>query len=167
VDGKENCVSWNQKIIIEMGVKMYEKAEWMEIPEEVGRILGTLGEMESMLEDSKSYLRGEDMIRKTFGNEYYRGRTVGTIPANVIPNGVPDKCRQVLIVAIGSSRFESVEKCILQAIEHIYANCMGITKYVIFWAAKWDVSAWIEHANSFKNVTVILKPFRANPTLLR
>ena len=142
---------------------MYEKERW-DVPPDIARILDSLGEMEDILsEEPNTCRKGEDIARRIFGeNGYFNGEDI-----NAIPCDVPGKCKRVLVVVIGSRTYEDVEKRILQAIEHINVKCPGITRYVIFWALKWDSKAWIKHANSFSNVTVILKSFGAYPTRLR
>jgi hypothetical protein len=142
---------------------MYEN-ERRHIPQDVAGILTSLSEMEgTFLEEPDTCRRGEDIVRRIF----HERRFCAGQPINVIPGGVPGKCEPILIVAVGSRTYEDVQKRILQAIEHIHVKCSGITKYVVFWAAKWDSTAWMEHAGSFKNITVILKLFRVNPTRLR
>ena len=142
---------------------MYEN-ERGDIPQYIAGILGSLSEMEGiLLEEPDTCRRGEDIVERIFRDRNYYGGQ----PINVIPGGVPGKCERVLIVAVGSRTYEDVERRILQAIEHIHVKCSGITSYVIFWAAKWDSTAWMEHAGSFRNITVILKSFRANPTRLK
>jgi hypothetical protein len=142
---------------------MYEN-ETRDIPQDVAGILASLSEMEStLLEEPDTCRRGEDIVEKIFDERRYYGGQ----PINVIPGGVPGKCEPILIVAVGSRTYEPIQERILQAIEHIHVKCSGITRYVIFWAVKWDSTAWMKRAGSFKNITVILKLFGVNPTRLR
>lgn len=133
----------------------------MDIPNDIANILGILSNTESIfLENPRTYQRGEDMIDSLRNS--YQGQRI-----NVIPDGMSGECQQVLLVAIGKRKDEDVEKRILQAIEHINVRCLGITKYVIFWAAKWESMAWMKHRDSFKNAIVILKLFGIDPVILR
>ena len=98
----------------------------------------------------------------------YEGRVISPYGeyVNVIPPlGHPGPCREILLVVIGTNN--DVEKRILEAIEHIYAKCAGITKYVVFYAARWNQVSWIQHKNSFgTNITVVLKMPLAPPIKL-
>jgi hypothetical protein len=142
---------------------MYEKERW-DIPQDVAGILTSLSEMEGTFsEEPRTCRSGEAIVRRIFND----GRFYGGQAINVIPSSVSGMCERILIVAIGSSPYEDVQKRILQAIEHIHVKCSGITKYVIFWAAQFNSTAWMKHAGSFKNTTVILKLFGVNPTRLR
>ena len=139
-----------------------------DIPGEIKNILNTLSKMERIvLEDPRTYQSGENIVNKIFHNGEYRKYQGQGQEINVIPGGVSDGCQLVLLVAIGERRSEDVEKRILQAIEHINVKCSGTTKYVIFWAAKWESTAWMKHRDSFRNGTVILKLFGIDPIVLR
>jgi len=50
----------------------------------------------------------------------------------------------------------------LEAYEHVSAKCPSVTRGIIFYAARWDASAWIRHEQSFRRfgVSAVLKlPF--------
>lgn len=84
---------------------------------------------------------------------------------NVYPEGIPtNQCHRTLLVAIGQN--DNVEKSVLAAIEHTAVKCRGKTNNVVFWAVSWSSLTWPAHKNSFKGITVVLKPFYADPTLL-
>jgi len=145
-----------------MGENMYNN-KWADIPEDTKLILERLDEFEKEIfsDDPESYKWGEDIVDAVLDNNYLGGH-----PINVIPGGESGVCHPTLLVAIGARAYEDIEKRILQAVEHIYVNCSGKTRFVLFWAAKWDLSTWKQHEHSFKGVTVILKPFGGSPSLL-
>jgi hypothetical protein len=89
----------------------------------------------------------------------YPGKIVGT-PINVIPPlGESGPCTEILLVFIGEA--DSFELRLLETIEHCGVLCHGKTKYVIFYALKWNDAIWKRHEQSFKmiNAAVVLKPF--------
>jgi len=88
---------------------------------------------------------------------------INNIELNVIPT--TDRlgpCKEILFVAIGTN--DSIEKSILEAIKHIYAKCPNETKYIIFYAVKWNHALWLKHCSYFKKVHVILKIPMGKPT---
>ena len=99
--------------------------------------------------------RGE---REKFGS--------GGRPINTIPIGYPGGCYRELLVAVGNK--DDVEKRVLEAIEHCTAKCRRITKYVLFYAFKWDSIIWEAHKSSFypDGIAVVKKGFRELPILL-
>lgn len=134
---------------------MYE----VELPGEVREILASLDAIErDVIREPTVLGRGETLVKETLSSVSHS--------VNVIPGGVPGPCHRILIVVIGSSGNEDVEKRILEAVEHVFAKCRE-TRFVIFWAAQWIGTAWMRHADSFRNVESILKQFGANPTKLR
>ncbi|NWF77691.1 MAG: hypothetical protein HXY36_03755 [Chloroflexi bacterium] len=141
---------------------VYER-ESIDVPPEVASILAQLNEMESVLiEEPRAYTSGEKIVKRIL-----RSRDELEHRINIIPGGVPGKCQPALLVAVGSSPSEDVEKRILQAYVHISNWCLATTTLAIFWVARWDAKAWIRYAGCFKNVVVILKLFGANPTRLK
>ena len=102
---------------------------------------------------------GKKIIERLFRDTKLRGiePSLSGSHINVIPPvGHPGPCCSILLVAIGS--WDSIEKRILEAVEHTYVKCARITKYVIFYAAKWDQEIWIRHEQSFRpGITVVLK----------
>ena len=90
----------------------------------------------------------------------------GGRPINTIPIGYPGGCCEELLVAVGNK--DDVEKRILEAIEHCAAKCSRITKYVLFYAFKWDSIIWESHKVSFSynGIIVVKKGFRESPVLL-
>jgi hypothetical protein len=133
--------------------------EWATgLPEDVTTILTQLRDMEeAMLEKPKSINKGDDIAarldRRGLGDHF-----------NIVPGTEMVKCHPILLVAVGSK--DKAEIRIFQAIEHIH-NCSGITTTILFWAGTWDTGAWMEHANSFKNVKVLLKLFYSEPIRLK
>ena len=98
---------------------------------------------------------------------YMANYTINSVPVNVIPRvGDPGPCTETLLVFIGSA--DIFELRLLEAIEHSGALCRNTTKYVIFYALKWDDVVWKRHEQSFKmiNVAVFLKPFGRPPARL-
>ena len=77
----------------------------------------------------------------------------GGYPINVIPPlGEPGPCRPIVLVSIGTR--DGLERRILEAIEHVSAKCAGITRHVVFYAARWDHEVWARHAGSFRSLRV-------------
>ncbi|MEM2637423.1 MAG: hypothetical protein QXL15_03630 [Candidatus Korarchaeota archaeon] len=92
--------------------------------------------------------------------------TIGGFEINVIPPiGYPSTCKEILFVAIGN--MDNVRLRILEAIEHIHVKCKGTTKYVIFYAVKWDQREWLRHSTSFNEVSTVLKIPFCKPILLK
>lgn len=137
------------------------------MPDEIAGVLEGLTKRERVFEqDPEIPKSAEDIIQKGLP-----GDSISNYPVNVIPGDTPGKCRDVLIVAVGSaqqSKYEYVDRRILQAIEHVYAKCPQDTKFVIFWTENWDTTTWRNHVDSFKGkgVTVVLKLFGHYPKLL-
>ena len=133
-----------------------------DLPAHVKDILRSLDSFEYQgFEDEVSVGSGEVIIRRTSA----RGRGLSD-GINTIPWGTPDSCHEILLVAIGSNPSENVEFRVLQAVDHVLSRCRDKSKFVIFWAAKWDAVVWKRRAISFRSVTTILKIFWAAPTLL-
>jgi hypothetical protein len=131
---------------------------WSEIPSDIGEMIDQLKAMEAAIIDKpKVCHKGENII----GKMLQRGLMAHF---NALPASEPEKCERILFVGVGSR--DKVEIRIFQAIEHIH-NCSGVTDVVIFWAATWDTDAWMQHLRTFKDVTVILKLFHAEPIRLR
>lgn len=88
-----------------------------------------------------------------------QGVSINTIP----PLGERRGCADILLVIIGEA--DNFELRILEAIEHCGVLCRGTTRYVIFYAFKWDDVTWKEHEESFKLIgaVVVLKPFGRPP----
>ena len=133
-----------------------------DIPKELQEIIEILEHREREFEIlwNPNVLRsGKKIIERLFGDIELQGiePSLSGSYINVIPPvGHPGPCRSVLLVAIGS--LDSIENRILEAVEHIYVKCAGITKYVIFYAAKWNQEIWIRHEQSFRpGITVVLK----------
>ena len=111
---------------------------------------------------------GEDMAKRISNDQRLGGGAF-----NLIPGGMPGPCRSTLVVAIGVR--DSVEERIYQAIEHCFAHCPGVTRYVIFWAAHWDSVSWKSRMRAFSRranptagpVTSILRPILASPCALK
>ena len=99
-----------------------------EIPEELGDLLDELGRMLSGL--ASNMLAGKSVSGKDVVDAISGLRTGQRI--NVIPGGIPGSCHRDLVVAIGTR--DAVEKRILQAMEHVLAECMGITVNVVITA---------------------------------
>lgn len=123
-----------------------------EIPEGLGDLLDELSMILSGLASNMpagKTVSGKDLV------DAFSGLRMGQL-INVIPGGTPGRCHRDLVVAIGTR--DSVEKRILQAIEHVLARCMGITKNVVITALKWNYGIWNKHRNSFarNGVNVIL-----------
>ena len=123
-----------------------------EIPEGLGDLLDELSMILSGLASNMpagKTVSGKDLV------DAFSGLRMGQL-INVIPGGTPGSCHRDLVVAIGTR--DSVEKRILQAIEHVLARCMGITKNVVITALKWNYGIWSKHRNSFarNGVNVIL-----------
>ena len=131
-----------------------------------------LSEMERLEEVSELPWRTEDLktgariLTRLFRNRIRGERiAIGGSEINVIPPiGHPGPCRAILLVAIGA--MDNVERRILEAVEHVNVKCRGITKHVIFYAAKWDQTAWLRHSRSFTEVSTILKMPLTKPILL-
>jgi len=125
--------------------------ELREIPEELMPILRRLENLDRILEENwyerTKSIKGEDLLRKI--NKYERLLDPYGGGINDIPCGVPGPCCKFLVVFIGNNTFESVEKRILQAVEHCTAICTNITRYVIFYVLKWDSWIWERHKFSF------------------
>jgi hypothetical protein len=83
---------------------------------------------------------------------------------NVIPSDVKGPCYPLLVTAIGSE--DDVESRILQASRHVENACAGITRTVIFLAAKWDAGAWIKNYDHFADIETHLYLFFAEPIRL-
>ncbi|MGA1976187.1 MAG: hypothetical protein ABSG92_11195 [Conexivisphaerales archaeon] len=84
----------------------------------------------------------------------------------IIPGFDRNPRQPLLVVAIGTGG--DIEEVILQTVEYLLARSMGATKYVIFFAAKWDGIAWARHRDSMRvaKVTSILKLFGTEPMVL-
>ncbi|MHB1806508.1 MAG: hypothetical protein ACYCR2_05845 [Thermoplasmataceae archaeon] len=123
-----------------------------EIPEGLGDLLDELSMILSGL--ASNMPTGKTVSGKDLVDAFSGLRTGQRI--NVIPGGTPGSCHWDLVVAIGAR--DSVEKRILQAIEHVLARCMGITVNVVIAALSWNSEIWNKHKNSFarKSVNVIL-----------
>jgi hypothetical protein len=128
-------------------------------PADLQDLLGSLSQIENELfENPRKCASGESVTKEL------EGVIVGH-PFNVIPWGIPTaQCHSTLVVGVGYN--DDAEKRILEAYEHISAKCPN-TKYVIFLAAAWYGLSWKRHSSQFRRVTAILKPFFADPTLLR
>jgi len=106
--------------------------------------------------DRRKILRSGTQIVKSLPNNLFGGLGVNVIP----PIGVPGSCHEILFVAIGAA--DSPERRMLEAYEHVSAKCPSVTRGIIFYAARWDASAWIRHEKSFRRfgVSAVLKlPF--------
>jgi hypothetical protein len=104
-------------------------------------------------------------IERGFIRPSIRHVDIKGVPVNVIPPiGEPGPCTEILLVFIGKT--DNFEVRVLEAIEHSGVLCYRTTKYVIFYALKWDDVVWKRHEQTFKkiNVTVFLKPFGRPPT---
>ncbi len=129
-----------------------------DIPEDVGMLVVSLSQIETMISDSTQKMGTGRAILKQMPERMLNDRI------NVFPGGVPGTCHETLLVAIGCN--DDVENSILHAVEHIGVRCRGITTNVLFWAASWNAASWIRHRDSFQNVTAVLKLFFVKPTLL-
>jgi len=144
---------------------MYLSNNWSD---ELQRLLKALSELESglfdVIEGNLSELdSGEDIAKRVFDGELDRG-IFGNI--NIIPFDNPGQCCTTLLVIIGAKDSDrTIETRILKAVEHIHVDCPRTTN-VIFWAVKWNAQVWANHNRSFKQVTVVLKPFLATATPL-
>ena len=108
---------------------------------------------------------GRKMLRALFSET--RGQAYGArgVSINVIPPvGRTGHCRSLLLVAIGTR--DSVERRILEAVEHVRAKCADITRYIVLYAAKWDHGAWLRHSQSFAGSIVVLKMVGQPPARL-
>ncbi|MEO0301686.1 MAG: hypothetical protein ABIM98_06930 [candidate division WOR-3 bacterium] len=150
-----------------------------ELDEEVREILRCLERYENTIFEDREKMdkilqKGEKIVEKLIEREEFVRIEKTYTPSypyspskggsfNVIPSGLPGSCKRVLVVIIGSK--DSVKMRILEAIEHISVKCLNITKYVIFWAVKWDTSVWNKHRYSFEklNIKVVLKQFYLSP----
>ena len=56
---------------------------------------------------------------------------------------------------------------VLRAVKHVNVDCPSKTKYVIFYATKWDSIVWLKNRNDFQRVTVILKLVLLSPQALK
>jgi hypothetical protein len=130
------------------------------LPEDVEQLLKVLGELESSL-DKNTIQKGEDIVGKISGKSANIGNNI-----NVIPDGIPGNCEKILVVAIGLN--DDIEQRVSQAVEHVTKVCPEITKYVVFWATKWNSVAWAKYCNVFKNknITVLLKLFNTGAIIL-
>lgn len=134
------------------------------MPDPILEIISFLDEQENRIRENPALFKnGTTMVKEILSNKQFVG---GLSPINVIPEGVPGECRNTLVVSIGSEEIDIVELRILQAIEHIYAKCRDKTRFVIFWAVKWDGMTWMKHAQSFKDFDVTLKLFGSAPVRL-
>lgn len=132
-----------------------------DLPSEIRDLLGSLSEREGDIRESGSWDTGEEIAESTFNDE----SSFDNI--NVIPSDNPGSCQSTLLVIIGAKDSDrTIDNRILEAIEHIYVKCPGITRSVVFWAAKWNSQVWSKRNSSFRKVTVVLKPFLAYPTIL-
>ena len=142
---------------------MYQSNNWSD---ELQRLLKALNEREAGLFDEiegnlDELDSAEDIIKRVFNDT----EVLGSV--NIIPFNNPGQCCSTLVVIIGAKDSDrTIDTRILEAIEHQYAKCPGKTTNVVFWAAKWNSQVWAKRNRSFKQVTVVLKPFLAAATPL-
>ncbi|MCS7367395.1 MAG: hypothetical protein NDF52_05900 [archaeon YNP-WB-062] len=102
----------------------------------------------------------QKLLSNAIKSDIIRQESISGIPINVIPpTGKLGPCTDILLVFIGEA--DSFELRVLEAIKHCGVLCRGKTRYVIFYALKWDDVMWKKHEQSFKmiNAVVVLKPF--------
>ncbi|MCS7232067.1 MAG: hypothetical protein RMJ67_08025 [Elusimicrobiota bacterium] len=125
------------------------------------------------------HFSGKDLIDNAIKNEILspveKGQYIMKSPYNGVINVIPSRgkgvCCEMLLVFIGDK--DNFEKRIFQALEHTGIICRNITKYVIFYAFKWETIIWEKHYNSFVELVdkdrlrcVVKKMFRESPIRL-
>lgn len=157
----------------------HERSERLEgIPENILPIIESLNELDSVKREELYESRSMGVRRRFTGKQilqnakerglfgpsllYPQGISINTIP----PLGRRGSCADVLLVAIGEA--DNFELRILEAIEHCGVLCRGITRYIVFYAFKWDDIIWKVHEESFKLIgtVIVLKPFGRPPIRL-
>ena len=126
--------------------------DWTDYPD-LTQFLEWLDSIERRLEipwDRRAIASGKGIVEKIFARGGGSGISVNVIP----PVGRPGGCERILFVAIGAK--DSIEKRVLEAIEHIAAKCPNRTKYVVFYCAKWNHAAWLKHMDSFRRLGVVV-----------
>lgn len=132
---------------------------------DVPELIALLSDMEHHItEDWSTCANGEGIVKavtERLPDEQMAKRV------NIIPGGISGMCQNTLVVVIGSRDSDvKLENRILEAALHISGRCKGITKHVIFWAARWNSETWAKHKGSFRSAMTVLKPFMADVTLL-
>ena len=129
----------------------FEMPSWLR---EFGNLLGRLDEILSQM--PKVFNNGKKILNELFEERGYgHGDTIG-LPVNVIPaTDILGSCQDTLFVAVGDN--DSLERRLLEAVEHVSAKCRGITNKVLFISTKWQTSVWLKHKNSFGPSNVFLK----------
>jgi len=151
---------------------------FMEIPEVLRPIIRVLEKLDEIKGAEVYYGEGRLKVRRLTGQNLLSNAiekqligpslkypsSIEGIPINVIPSYTVGPCAETLLVFIGE--MDSFELRILEAIEHCGVLCHGVTKYVVFYALKWNDAVWKRHERTFKmiNATVVLKPFGRPPT---
>jgi len=145
---------------------------FMEIPEVLRPIIKVLERLDKIKEEERlrgRRLTGRKLLSNAIENQLIGSSprypsSIGGVPINVIPSYTMGPCAEILLVFIGE--MDGFEHRILEAIEHCGVLCRGVTKYVVFYAIRWDDAVWKRHERSFKmiNAIVVLKPFGRPPT---
>jgi len=128
------------------------------INQDVRGTLASLSEWETDIFKDPKVLKTAKKIVESMPDSILHSRI------NIYPGGIPSTCHDTLLVVIGEN--DDVEKSVLQAVEHISARCRGITTNVIFWAVCWSSAHWPDHKASFRGISVVLKVFFADPTMV-
>lgn len=130
------------------------------LPEIVSSILDILKELDGDLlkQDNKPNLERKNfsIVKRLKGGNWFSNNYI-----NIIPGNKQGDCQENLLVIIDSNN--NINNLLDKAIQHI-SNCPK-TKYIIFYAAKWDSLKWIKKEKDFKNIPIILKLVGAEPLI--
>jgi len=115
---------------------------------ELDYILPCIDEFERRIDGDLGPIATGELIIRGLGSK-------GGFAYNAIPSDIKGNCHPLLVTAIGSE--DNVESRILQAALHVKAACPGISKTVVFVAAKWDARAWRKNRHYFAGIETYLR----------